>query len=183
MLIVDASLQDGHGLISIAVSDIATKERLIRYFRESEILFEKIENLSNVRCEGCGYLVSEREHLGCHSEKTLLELKSLRIERDNAEKREYEAIGRANALAGELKATMARLDTSNELLEEEFAQRQDAIADRNEMQELLDDLRITVIAAASIAPHGSAAKELLDEAIEHMAARARKKVDGIGAVT
>lgn len=49
-------------------------------------------------------------------------------ERDNAERREYEVLGRANALEGELRATQARLDTSDELLREEFAIRQDLLA-------------------------------------------------------
>ena len=52
----------------------------------------------------------------------------LTSERDNAEKREYELLGRANALDAELNATRERLDASDELLREEFAQRQDAIA-------------------------------------------------------
>lgn len=69
----------------------------------------EIERLKQVRCEGCGYLVSEREHLGCKSEKTLKDLERLTTERDNAEKREYEVLGRANALEAELKATQARL--------------------------------------------------------------------------
>ena len=85
----------------------------------------EIERLKQVRCEGCGYLVSEREHLGCKSEKTLKDLERLTTERDNAEKREYEVLGRANALEAELKATQARLVASDELLREEFAQRQD----------------------------------------------------------
>jgi hypothetical protein len=88
----------------------------------------EIERLKQVRCEGCGYLVSEREHLGCKSEKTLKDLERLTTERDNAEKREYEVLGRANALEAELKATQARLVASDELLREEFAQRQDALA-------------------------------------------------------
>ncbi len=49
------------------------------------------------------------------------------IERNNAEKREHEVLGRANALEAELKATQARLDASDQLLREEFAQREDAI--------------------------------------------------------
>jgi len=49
------------------------------------------------------------------------------IERNNAEKREHEVLGRANALEAELKATQARLDASDELMREEFSQRQDAI--------------------------------------------------------
>lgn len=74
----------------------------------------EIERLKQVRCEGCGYLVSEREHLGCKSEKTLKDLERLTTERDNAEKREYEVLGRANALEAELKATQARLVASDE---------------------------------------------------------------------
>lgn len=56
------------------------------------------------------------------------EIARLTADRDNAEKREYELLGRANALEAELKATRARLDASDDLLREEFAQRQDAIA-------------------------------------------------------
>jgi len=52
----------------------------------------------------------------------------LTLERNNAEKREYEVLGRANALEAELKATQARFDASEELLREEFAQRQDVLA-------------------------------------------------------
>lgn len=51
-----------------------------------------------------------------------------------------------------------------------------------EMQELCDDLSSTVIAAAFLAPHGNGAKALLDEAIERMATRARRKVGGSEAV-
>ena len=47
-----------------------------------------------------------------------------------------------------------------------------------ELQELCDDLSSSVIAAAFLAPHGNDAKALLDEAIERMAARARRKVSG-----
>lgn len=70
------------------------------------------------------------------------------IERNNAEKREYEILGRANALEAKLKEALRdlelqdelikkqgrdicslneRLDACDELLREEFAQRQDAI--------------------------------------------------------
>ena len=55
------------------------------------------------------------------------DLNTALIERNNAEKREYEVLGRANALEAELKATQARLVASDELLREEFAQRQDAL--------------------------------------------------------
>jgi len=90
----------------------------------------EVERLKQVRCEGCGYLVSEREHLGCKSEKTLKDLERLTTERDNAEKREYEVLGRANALEAELKATQARLVASDELL------RKRVIAQRVELRRL-----------------------------------------------
>ena len=99
----------------------------------------EIERLKQVRCEGCGYLVSEREHLGCKSEKTLKDLERLTTERDNAEKREYEVLGRANALEAELKATQARLVASDELLREEFAQRQDALATLRDIGDFAHD--------------------------------------------
>lgn len=99
----------------------------------------EIERLKQVRCEGCGYLVSEREHLGCKSEKTLKDLERLTTERDNAEKREYEVLGRANALEAELKATQARLVASDELLREEFAQRQDALATLRDISDFAHD--------------------------------------------
>lgn len=99
----------------------------------------EIERLKQVRCEGCGYLVSEREHLGCKSEKTLKDLERLTTERDNAEKREYEVLGRANALEAELKATQARLVASDKLLREEFAQRQDALATLRDIGDFAQD--------------------------------------------
>lgn len=99
----------------------------------------EIERLKQVRCEGCGYLVSEREHLGCKSEKTLKDLERLTTERDNAEKREYEVLGRANALEAELKATQARLVASDELLREEFAQRQEALATLRDIGDFAHD--------------------------------------------
>ena len=99
----------------------------------------EIERLKQVRCEGCGYLVSEREHLGCKSEKTLKDLERLTTERDNAEKREYEVLGRANALEAELKATQARLVASDKLLREEFAQRQDALATLRDIGDFAHD--------------------------------------------
>ncbi|MBU0703810.1 MAG: hypothetical protein KKC18_08075 [Chloroflexi bacterium] len=61
------------------------------------------------------------------------------IERNNAEKREYEVLGRANALEAELKATQARLDASDELLREEFAQRQDALATLRDIGDFAHD--------------------------------------------
>ena len=42
-------------------------------------------------------------------------------ERNNAEKREYEVLGRADRLARELAATNKRLDKTDELLREERA--------------------------------------------------------------
>lgn len=63
--------------------------------------------------------------------------KMLEMERDNAEKREYEVLGRANALEAELKATNKRLDISDELLREEFAQKQDALARLRDLGEAL----------------------------------------------
>jgi hypothetical protein len=54
-------------------------------------------------------------------------------ERNNAEKREYAALGRANFLEAELKATRARLAVSDELLREEFAQKADALATLREI--------------------------------------------------
>lgn len=45
-----------------------------------------------------------------------------------------------------------------------------------ELQELCNDLSSTVIAAAFLAPHGNGAKALLDEVIERMTQRARRKV-------
>lgn len=51
-----------------------------------------------------------------------------------------------------------------------------------EMQELCDDLSSSMIAAAFLAPHGSGAKALLDEAVERMATRSRRKVGGSEAV-
>ena len=61
------------------------------------------------------------------------------VERNNAEKREYEVLGRANALETELKATQARLDASDELLREEFAQRQDALATLRDIGDFAHD--------------------------------------------
>lgn len=52
----------------------------------------------------------------------------LTAERNNAEKREYDLLGRANALAVELKATQARLATYEELLRDEIALRRDLLA-------------------------------------------------------
>lgn len=67
------------------------------------------------------------------------EIERLTAERDNAEKREYEVLGRANALEAELKATQARLDASDKLLREEFAQRQDALATLRDIGDFAHD--------------------------------------------
>lgn len=48
-------------------------------------------------------------------------------------------LGRANALEAELKATQARLDASDELLREEFAQRQDALATLRDIGDFAHD--------------------------------------------
>lgn len=64
------------------------------------------------------------------------------------------------------------MEENNNILRREIA----------EMQELCDDLSSSVIAAAFLAPHGNGAKALLDEAVERMATRARRKVGGSEAV-
>ena len=53
------------------------KARIAELEKENEALKATNDELKQVRCEGCGYLVSEREHLGCHSEKTLKELEAI----------------------------------------------------------------------------------------------------------
>jgi hypothetical protein len=60
-------------------------------------------------------------------------------ERNNAEKREFELLGRTNFLEAELKATRARLSVSDELLREEFAQKSDALATLREIGDFAHD--------------------------------------------
>ena len=60
-------------------------------------------------------------------------------ERNNAEKREFELLGRTNFLEAELKATRARLSVSDELLREEFAQKSDALAVLREIGDFAHD--------------------------------------------
>ena len=60
-------------------------------------------------------------------------------ERNNAEKREFELLGRVNLLEAELKATRERLSVSDELLREEFAQKSDALAVLREIGDFAND--------------------------------------------
>lgn len=66
-----------------------------------------------------------------HSCKMARERDEMLVERNNAEKREYEILGRANSL-------QKRLDISDSLLREEFAKRQDAYAVLREIVNLAD---------------------------------------------
>lgn len=60
-------------------------------------------------------------------------------ERNNAEKREFELLGRVNFLEAELKSTRERLSISDELLREEFAQKSDALAVLREIGDFAND--------------------------------------------
>lgn len=74
-----------------------------------------------------------------HACQMARERDEMMVERNNAEKREHEVLGRANALEAELKATHARLDASDKMLREEFAQRQDALAMLREIGDFAHD--------------------------------------------
>ena len=76
-------------------------------------------------CAELEYAVDDAQKHACKMAK---ERDLMMVERNNAEKQAWEILGRANALEAELKATQRRLDTSDELLREEFAKRQDAYA-------------------------------------------------------
>ncbi len=81
------------------------------------------------------------------------------------------------SLAAQLNADVALLCeyalNAADTMEAEHASLRDEL---RELQELCNDLSSTVIAAAFLAPHGNGAKALLDEVIERMTQRARRKV-------
>lgn len=41
MLIAELDLKDGRGVVSVAVSNIVEKERLLKYFKETEKMLDK----------------------------------------------------------------------------------------------------------------------------------------------
>jgi len=87
-------------------------------------------------CDEVEYQVDDMQKHACQMAR---ERDEMMVERNNAERREYEVLSRANALEAELKATQARLDASDELLREEFAQRQDALATLREIGDFAHD--------------------------------------------
>ena len=58
MQVIDVNVQDGHGLISVAVTDIMTQTRLLDYFKWAEKLADEIELLR----EQCDAWKTEAEH-------------------------------------------------------------------------------------------------------------------------
>ena len=87
-------------------------------------------------CAELEYAVDDMQKHACQMAR---ERDEMIVERNNAEKREYEVLGRANALEAELRATQARLDASDELLREEFERRQVAYATLKDIGDFAHD--------------------------------------------
>ena len=76
------------------------------------------DELKQVRCEGCGYLVTEREHLGCHSEKTLKALAAAEESFNQQHRINAELVEQAELLAAQNEALRSALEEVKSLIGE-----------------------------------------------------------------
>jgi hypothetical protein len=127
----------------------------------------EIEKLGQVRCEGCGYPVSAREHLGCHSEKTLKELATAVKERNNAEKREHALLGRVLELAAQNEALVRSLEKGVDTFELYASIPASLNAEKNQnlANEAREVLRLATNGAEILRKHDVA---LLEQAVKYI---------------
>ena len=90
MQIVEVSLRDGLGLVSLAVVDVMTRDRVRLYFTDMEKLMDKTSKLEEQKAEllealrGMLALDQEDHQRGCGDEDVCKEVKDAQLAVDRA---------------------------------------------------------------------------------------------------